>query len=159
MHKFLVIAAAVLLSAPAQAAAQQQQTVTASITIPQLLYIDISSPTISFAVPTEADFNTGSIAALELTTVMYRGNVPHSVVLTAESPTFNGGSNTKVAEDLLWSIDGSTWTGLSTSAAKLVAGAPQGQDQKVVSYALKLDYAKDQPATYTIAFTYSIVAD
>lgn len=135
---------------------------TASITIPTILYIEVDNSAVTFDQPTEADFEVGEKAAQNQTVVIHRGNVPHSVTITAETPTFTASGSgwaAKPAEDLLWSIDGATWNSLTAADVKVVDGAPVGRDQKTVSYKVKLDYANDTPDTYTIEFKYTIVAD
>ena len=144
------------------AAAQTSADVTATITIPQVLFISVDNTSVTFNQPTAADFNAGSIAANNATVVTHRGNIVHDVDIQTAATNMTAASgdptHVKPATDLQWSTDGSTWTGVSTTAAKVVDDAPRGSGNVTVQYRMLLDYATDAPDTYSLTFTYTVIA-
>lgn len=162
---FLALAILAALSAQgvsAQNPAVSSRTGTAQITIPTLLHIDVSNLAVSFGSPTFDDFDAGLIAATSGASVIdTRGNVVHDVTIVADAAAFTG-PYTKPASDLQWSIDGGTsWTSLSTTATDVATAVARGTNASVatVDYQLLLDAALDVPGTYSLDFTYTVVAN
>lgn len=152
---------------PAMAqSANQEENGSASITINEVLYLEVTNTSVSFQTPTETDFNTGSIAADGSGSVVsHRANVPHSVKLTSDTDVFGDSDPTdgidKPATHLQWSKDnGASWVGLSTTGEDVVTTAPRGahNNAETLQYQMILDYATDAPDTYTLDFTYTIVS-
>ena len=129
-----------------------------TIDIPQVLYIAVDNPNVTFSPPSENEFNAGTIAAANQTTLTYSGNVPHVVTIAADVASFTG-PYAKAASDLEWSTDGTTWSPLSTLPVNVASSAAPGRYTQVVWYRLILDYQQDAPGTYTLPITYSIVAN
>lgn len=150
---------ALFLLTPRSTAAQTTASASATIDIPQVLYIEVTNTSVSFPQPTASDFNTGHVSAGVSSDLTYRGNVAHDVTISADNQYFSGGSGSKPATDLQWSTDGSTWNGLTTSSSDVVTGASPGQHDsgQTVDYRMLLDYSTDSPATYTLDLTYSVV--
>lgn len=136
----------------------------AQITIPQVLYLDVTNTTVTFDQPTAADFtSSGDGTATKPATsgtsvVTHGGNVGHSVEIAATSADFNGPGTTKPSTDLEWST-GSGWNGLTSAAADVVAptGGP-ALGNTSVDYRMQIDLTTDEPGTYDLDFTYTIVA-
>lgn len=147
---------------PEPATAQSQANATASIDIPQVLYVEVTNTSVTFPQPTASDFNTGHVSADVSSDITHRGNVAHDVTISADASNFTGGSGSKPASDLEWSADGgSSWNSLSTTAANVVTGASAGQHNsaETVDYRMLLDYSTDAPDSYTLDLTYSVVAN
>ena len=140
-----------------------------SITIGTVLYISAANPTVAFAGPAGTDFDAGYIASTTTTTITHRSNVRHSVSVAASSATMtpSGGAAgadaaraTKPASDLRWSSDGTTYNGLTTSAAAVRSAVARGTYSDLnVQYRMGLSYADDTPGTYGLNFTYTIAPD
>lgn len=139
------------------------QNATATVTIPTVLAINLTGNSFDFN-PTQTEFDAGVMGATGTSTLSTRGNVPHDIDITAGTNTFGySGTYTdpaKAASDLEWST-GSGWTGLSTTAAPVVQGLSRGVNANAatVSYQLLLSYDNDVPGTYTLNFTYTVVAN
>jgi hypothetical protein len=167
MKKQLLALLAVVMAGGASEAVAQQTTrnATATITIPQVLFLDVTGTNITFGSPDVAQFDAGKIAATTQSVISHRGNVPHSVQITADQEFFQeqstGSASGKSAADLRWSKDGSSFQGLSTTPADVVANAARGayMSATTVSYQMVLDYAKDKPDTYTLPFRFTIIAN
>lgn len=164
MRKGFMAVAAVLMMASAVSA--QSVHGSASIHVPSLLTFNVTNTTVTFNDPTFADFDAGLIGASSLGSVIStRGNVPHVVQIAADAATMTyTGSETlpspKSASDLQWATDGSTWSGLSTTdtdVATYTRGAHA--DATTVTYQMLLDIANDYPGDYSLAFTYTILAN
>lgn len=161
-RKLLALALVVgTLGAAGPAAAQTSESATASVSINQVLYLDVTNTNVTFSEPTASDFNSGEILSSVQSDITHRANIVHDVEVAADASNFSGGSGSKPASDLHWSLDGSTWTPLSTTAADLVTGVAPGayDNAETVSYKLLLDYSTDEPGSYSLGFTYTIVAN
>lgn len=161
-RKLLAVFTALMLFGASSAWAQTSRNVTASITIPTILYIGITNAngaSIAFPSPTATDFTAGSIAASNGTTLQHAGNVGYTVSVKAAASTMTAtAGGTKAASDLQWSTDGgATWTGMSTTAATVYTTGSPGINTSNVTYQMLLNYATDTPDTYSLNFTYTIV--
>jgi hypothetical protein len=164
MKTRILLAAAVLCAlAPATGFAQTTRTATATITIPTVLFLDVTGTAINFANPTDAEFTAGVITTGTTSALTHRGNVVHNVTVHASTAAMlvSGTPSAKSASDLEWSLNGGTWAGLSTTAATVVSAAAAGAHSgaSTVSYRMNLNLANDVPATYTLGFVYSVVAN
>lgn len=68
----------------------------------------------------------------------------------------------KPSTDLQWSPDaGTTWAGLSTTAATVATALARGANTgaATVSYKMLLNATSDMPGDYDIGFTYTIIAN
>jgi len=160
----LVAAFAALLNAE-EAQAQSTVNATATIQIPQVLYISVDETAITFNSPAvdATDFEAGFKAADQTSTVTHKGNIVHDVEIKADATDFTATNdpvnNIKPAADFQYSTDGgSNFTSISTTAADVVTAAPQGGNTQQVNYQILLSYA-DAADTYTLGFTYTIVAN
>lgn len=137
----------------------------ASITIPELLHIDVSNTTVTFGTATLTNWDDGHIPASSAgSDVTTRANVVHDVTIEADAATMTtADGGTKTAGDLQWSTDGTTFVSLSETAADvltaLAAGANGGVARGTVTYRMLLSEETDEPGTYTLAFTYTVVAN
>lgn len=140
-------------------------TATASITIDNVLYIELNSGTIDFNNPTGADFQAGSIASTTTHTLTHSGNTTHDVEVQAATDLFNftgTGTPNKPAGDLQYSLDaGATFSAIpaATGAADVLhAAAPAGSHSETIDYQLALNYS-DVPGDYNLDVNYTIVAN
>lgn len=165
----LLAATGLLLFAAIPATAQTSVNGSASITIPTVLYISAANTSVGFTAPTADNFDAGYVNSTTTTAITHRANVRHSVTVAAAAPTMTatGGAAgadaaraAKPAADLRWSTDGSTFSGLTTSAAAVRSGVARGAySDLAVNYRMALSYADDTPGTYGLNFIYTIVAD
>lgn len=159
----LTLVAALMLFGASEARAQTSVPATASITIPTLLSIEVSETTVTFPTPDLDDYTAGSIDMSSGASVVgTRGNITHRVTISADAATMTGPS-AKPASDLEWGTGGSggSFAGLSTTAADVVADLVRGTHASAaeVSYRMVLDEAADEPGTYSLAFTYTVLAN
>ncbi|MFW5946971.1 MAG: hypothetical protein ACOCUW_00650 [Gemmatimonadota bacterium] len=143
----------------AQDPAVESRTATATITIPTLLHIDVTNTAVAFPQPSFDDFDVGHVDASSPASVIdTRGNVVHDVTIAADAATFTGPWE-KPADDLGWSLDGSSFTNLTTTEADVATGVAQGSNSNVatVSYRMALDQANDVPGDYSLDFTFTVV--
>lgn len=159
----LSLVAALVLVGASEARAQTSVPATASITIPTLLSIDVSNTTVTFDAPDLTDYAAGSIGMSSAASVIdTRGNVAHRVTVEADAATMTG-PTAKPASDLEWGTGGAggAFTGLSTTAADVVVGLARGTNMSAaeVWYRMVLDEAADEPGTYSLAFTYTVVSN
>lgn len=163
------LAVALLLVVAGVATAEAQSTTaTAEINIPTVLFMDVSGTTVSFDDPAAADFENGVIPANNSTTIDTKGNVAHDVTVQAEADNFSGGSGNKPAGDLIFSTgggisapgDGTSVPESSGSPVDVATALSRGNPGAVtVDYGILLDYTTDEPDTYTLDFTYTVVAN
>jgi len=165
-RKLTVTAFAAALIALGTGEAQAQSasaTAKATINIPTVLFLEIDDTEVTFPEIGVAEFEAGHVEADRTTTVTTKGNVPHKVTIAAEAPNFSGGSAPS-AENLTWSVDGSSFTALSTSETDLVTGLDRGVNDMAaeVSYRFELDWADPDAAPTngdaTLDFTYTAVS-
>lgn len=145
----------------------QTAAASASITIPELLSINVTNTTIAFAQPAFTDYDAGEIGTATTSSISTRGNVAHDVTVASNAAafTYGGGAGPdplKPAADLQWSTDaGTSWNGLTTLAVDVLTNLGRGQNANAatVAYKMALDETVDIPGTYSLAFTYTVVAN
>lgn len=164
----MALAGAVALGHAATGHAQATVNGNATITVPQVLYINVSNTNVTFQNPAAGDFNTGWIAADNTSSLEHAGNVAYDVTAKSATAFFDAADaandNTKPDSDLELSLDGNTWTGLNTTDVLLLdaqgPGSSQGAAADEVSYRVLLDYGVDAPDNqYSLDFVYTIAAD
>ena len=165
MRKLATMLVAVAM-AGATGASAQTAAASASITIPELLSINVSNTTVGFDQPAFTDYDAGEILAnTAASSIDTRGNVVHDVTIAANAAAFTyagtGTDPVKPAADLQWSKDGSTWNALGTTAVDVLTALGRGSNTAAgtVSYKMLLDEASDIPGTYSLNFTYTVVAN
>lgn len=185
MHRVATrwLVAGALAAIAVRADAQQTVNMSASITIPTVLYLNATSGggAIAFASPTESDFNTGYIQSSTTTQLAAAANVRHSITIWTDAASMTGSNGTggasdpvnaaKPTSDLTWSTGGAYAGVVASSGA---AGAPNASAAKIVTqrargdyraattnvtYRMSLSYATDTPGKYDLAFYYTIIAD
>lgn len=183
MHRttrLLVVGA--LTAIAGRANAQSTVNMSASITIPAVLYLNATSGggAVAFGSPTQTDFNTGYIQSSTTTQLAAAANVRHSITIWTDAATMTGSNGTvatdpvnaaKPTSDLTWSTGGS-YTGVVASSG--AAGAPNASAGQIVTqrargdyratttnvtYRMALSYATDTPGQYDLTFYYTIIAD
>lgn len=167
MKKVALTLLAALVLFGANEAVAQVETVqgNASIVIPTLLHIEVSNVTVAFPTPDLAAWNAGQVdMSSGASVVSTRANVGHDVTIAADAATMDGpAGTTKPASDLQWGTAGAggSFTGLTTTAADVVSALARGTHGTAaeVWYRMLIDEATDEPGTYNLAFTYTIVAN
>jgi hypothetical protein len=160
----LTLIAALSLFGASEAVAQVQTVQgNASILIPTLLHIEVSNVTVAFPTPDLAAWTAGEVDMSSGTSVVStRANVAHDVTIHADAATMTG-PTAKAASDLQWGTAGTagSFTGLATTATNVVSGLARGTHATAaqVWYRMLIDEASDAPGTYSLAFTYTIVAN
>lgn len=164
MRKLMMAAAALVALGASGLEAQDEigervATAAASIDIPQLLEIDVTGTNVTFPTPDVDDYTQGSVESAVQSVISTRGNIDHQVMIQSGSELMTGGSGNKLASDLRWSTDGSTYLGLTTKAEQVLAnGAGDHPNTATVSYEMNLsDLVTDAPGTYTLDFTYTVI--
>ncbi|HUG40066.1 MAG TPA: hypothetical protein VMM12_06265 [Longimicrobiales bacterium] len=162
----MLVGSAAVFAATGVSAQGTTAAASASITIGTLLSVSVDQPSVTFPQPTFADYDAGEIAGSVTSAVSTRGNVSHDVTIAADAAqmTYSGTETppAKPSTDLQWSNDGgASWFGLSTTAANVATALPQGTNPTAatVAYQILLDEANDYPGTYSLNFTYTVVAN
>ncbi len=143
--------------------------VTATLTVPQILHIQVNSPAVNFLADA-VGFAAGYADGDQTTVVTHGGNVQHTVSVAADAALFTpsgGGAGAdapradKPATELTYSVDGGAFTPMSTTSADVHAGAARGAyiNDETVAYRVALDVDADTPGIYTLGLTYTIAAD
>lgn len=161
MKKLLFVLPALAAGlAATEVEAQTTRPASAAITIPTVLYLEVTNPTITFPTPGAAEFDAGGVAATTTSVISARGNVDYHVQVLADAATMTSVDGAvKSAGDLLWSTDGTTFTPLATTAAT-VASDTRGRNDVLatVEYEMALSYDSDVPDQYSLGVTYTIIA-
>ena len=103
------------------------------------------------------------MTALDQSAISVTSNTGYRVDLSANTANFTvtgGGASTKPASDLEWS-NGGTFTGIpqSTSPATVHSSTSSANGPvATVSYQIKVDPLQDPPETYSLGFTYTLIA-
>jgi hypothetical protein len=88
-------------------------------------------------------------------------NVPFNISIAADEPEMtDGASGSKSGADVEWSLDGASWTPLSTTPAFLVTSATAGSHSGAwtLRHRVMID-PDDVPATYSIHWTLSVLSN
>lgn len=158
---WVALRVAVLLTAGApEVRAQTEVSPRLTISVPPVLYVGTSTGVVTFT-PTASHFDAGQIVTGSPVTVTHAGNLAHRVSVAASASTWSNSS--KPADHLQWSRNsGSTWTAFGTTAVNFhtSTSAASGRYDVAVLYRVQpLSYASDPPGTYSLSFTYTVVAN
>lgn len=159
MRLRILLAAVVALALPMSASAQTQAA-TATITISSNLTLTVTELTVDFGTQDTPGAYPGDVSSV----IDHGGNVTHSVYIAADQTHFDAVNSANdavvAASQMEWSIDGSVWTPLSTTPVAIISAAAPGSydDAATVQYRITVEI-EDAPDTYTLPFTYSILAD
>ena len=158
----IALVAVVALIGAREAAAQDTAPMTASIVIPQVISIDVSSPTVAFPAPTAEDYEApGYVASGAATTISTRANVLHRVTISTADAFMAGGDGDKPSSHLQWSTSlAGAYAGVTTAGADVVTGLARGVHATAaeVFYRMVLDVTTDAPATYDLDFVFTAIA-
>lgn len=166
-----LLAAALFAAAVAGSPAAAQVTATATADIPQVLTFNVTGTDVTFTGIAKADFDAGNKQSSVVSTITHAGNVAHAIQVAsaASNPSFmtatTGGRTDKPIADLRYkttTFSSSTdlGTGMAATVATLgsfAAGNYDGTSAMSVNYKLVLSYL-DKTATYTLPFTYTVIA-
>lgn len=164
--KKIAIAASLMFVFGAQEAIAQTAGATVDGTVEQSLYINLNQTAVTFANANAAAFNDG-YTQITGGTLTHKGNVVHSVTLAAGAATMTGTAldtlstarADKPAGDVKWSINGTTFTDASTTAAAVASSVAAGEYSKSLTYRMALAWALDKPGKYSLGLTYTIAAN
>lgn len=132
---------------------------TASVTIPTLQKLTLSTNLTALGVPTIDNVDS---AANPVSTngpsVQGKANVPFSVTIASGAANFTAPAGvTKSAGDLSWSLtSGGTYTGLSTTAANIISQTTTGGLQSVNIFYHAAWHSTDAPGAYSLAVVYTL---
>lgn len=175
MKKIAAVLAVLAFSAAplvAQGTAGLTTTINGSstVTVPQVLFIGISQAALNFGTIAQADLDAGFKDGGVGVKVTHKGNVAHSVQVTAASNTMTGvgvkARTSKPSTDLRFAIGATAPTAatvltnqLSTTATPIHAGATPGNytEDETLWYRMMLSYV-DTEGQYNLNFTYTIIA-
>ena len=179
MRKFVPFVAVVALVAAAPAQAQQSCEVNAttastctipttlSMTMPSIMELTLSATSLSLPTPQSiGDFNANGLVSLPVTgpNVDVRSNRAYRVQISSAAnfthQANGGGSFTKPAGELSWSVDGgTTTTAMSTTPTDILSGsATNAATQETVTYLTAYDITRDKPGSYSLAVTFTLIA-
>lgn len=159
MKKLLLLTAAItMFGATATRAEAQTVNTTINLTVPELLFIDVTNNLLVLPEPDFAQLEAGFTGPASHQ-VRHRGNVAHTItVAPADGVVAWDGpeGTTKPVEDLQWSLDASSWN-LVTDATDVGTGAKGGFGQNPnipVWWRSAVDY-DDEVGSYSIVVTYT----
>lgn len=148
MKKLMIAALAMVAFGAMDVSAQN-----ASVTIPEVLMIT-SSGQLTIA-DTEFDFSAANTsAATGAVTVNTRANVAHAIEVSGSALVLG-------TDNLNLEVQGSdaSWTALSGTAVRAVAGLTRGSQSGTVNFRTTADVALHAPGEYTGSITYTVVAN
>lgn len=158
------------LAGAKQASAQTTASGSSSLTIGTVLYISVSNLTVGFPSVANTDYDNGYVIASALSQITTKGNTTHTVSIKANASTMTGTGTgaraSKPASDLQVRTRPSggsygSLMGLTTSNQNLIVSRAAGDYSASlydVEYRMLLNWGNDTPGTYTLSFTYTIVA-
>jgi hypothetical protein len=160
-------AAFVLVSAESAYGQSDQETVNVSVTIPQVLVLDVNTNSIPYGTINDNQVGT-TITAGTNTVLSFRGNVPMSLAVASATNFFDAvdvaNDNTKPSTDLAWSASAAgavtlsnTSGTFSTASTSLFSGQARGAyvDEITVQYDLTVNWL-DDPDTYDLDVVYTL---
>lgn len=165
----VAIAAAAALTAVAPLSAQTTCTGnpcstfnTGTLTIGDVMQLDLSSGTTNLGTPGLTEFNAGAILSTGPTTTV-RANRAYRVTVEAQNDftyTAGGLGGTKVKGDLQWKTGVLNFAGMSTTAATAFSGTSSDglTPSAAIQYKTLLSYANDKPGTYEIVVKFTLAA-
>jgi hypothetical protein len=135
----------------------------ASLTPTDVLRLSLSSSSVSFTAPVEADY-TAAFKAANGPTVTAKANRAFHVTVDASSSTFGySGALTnpgKPASDLQWATaSGGPFSNNVGTAATLFSGSSgTAGTAQAIFFRTNLSYAVDRPGSYTLTVRYTLSA-
>ncbi|HTR21966.1 MAG TPA: hypothetical protein VMH88_14030 [Gemmatimonadales bacterium] len=170
MNKRMTLVAAALLglAATTQVSAQTCSTApscsvnnTASVTVPTLMQLTLSSTTTALTVPAVANFDGAAVADNGPTaTVKANKGWNLTIASSANVWTAAGGANAaKASTDLAWSTAANgTFAGLSTTPATVLTSGTGSSTSQSIFYQTSWHSAGDTPGTYSLTVVYTLNA-
>ena len=132
----------------------------ASITIPKVLQLTLSTISQTLAAPTEAAFDAGHQDATGPVATV-RTNAGWNLQINAAAATWTasgaGARANKPAADLQWSnVSGSGYAGLTTSATAVTAGTATIATNVSFFYRVLYGWTVDTPGTYSLVVVFTL---
>ena len=164
----VAVAAAAILVAAAQPASAQILSCTGNgchdenigtLTVGDVMQLDLSSTATDLGTPVLADFNNGFINSTGPTSKVW-SNRPYRVTVSAPADFSYTGtlSGTKVKGDLQWKTTGS-FASMTTAAADAYSGSSNnGGVSAAIQYHTLLSYANDVPGSYALNVHFTLSA-
>ncbi|MEK0431420.1 MAG: hypothetical protein RL139_1224 [Gemmatimonadota bacterium] len=175
MRKFVpFVAVAVLVAAapvqaqntcPINAAGSCNVTTTATMTMPTLARLTLSATSAALATPDSAgqfDANGEVKKQSNGPTLSVRANRTWNISVESVGASFGTAPSnvTKPASDVEWSIDGSSWTALGTTATQVTDGSATADLSPVqVYYRTKYVITNDKPGAHSLGIKYTLTAN
>ena len=141
---------------------------TLSMTVPSIMEMTLGGTSVTLNAPANiAAFNAAGQDTTSTVgpTFDVRSNRAYRVQISSaanftHTAVANGGTYSKPAGELFWSVDGgSTATAMTTTATDIGSGsATNASTQKTVTYLTAYDITKDKPGSYSLAVTFTLVA-
>ena len=141
---------------------------TLSMTVPSIMELTLGGIAVSLNKPEGiADFDASGKVTTTTTgpSVDVRSNRAFKVQISSaanfsHTPVNLGGTYTKPAAELAWSVDGgNSSTPMTISPTTIGSGsATNASDTQTVTYLTSYDITKDKPGTYSLAVTFTLVA-
>lgn len=132
---------------------------TASVTVPAVLQLTLSSITTALTAPTAANFDAAGVPdAGPSVTVKANKGWTLKIAAGAASFTGSGGANlAKASTDLAWSTTvAGTFTGLVTGGATVLTSATGSSVTQNMFYQTSWHSATDTPGTYSLVVAYTL---
>ena len=141
---------------------------TLSMTVPSIMQLTLGGTTVSLERP--ANIDAFSAAGLDTTittgpTFSVRSNRSYRVQISANAANFShtaqSGAATyaKPLTDLGWTVNAGSYVAITQTPADIGSGdAVNSSANKTVSYRTFYDITKDQPGTYSLGVTFTLVA-
>jgi len=166
MRMTLVATALLGLAATTQLSAQTCSTQpscpvnnTASVTVPIVMQLTLSSTTTALTVPTAANYDATAVPDNGPTATI-KANNGWTLKIAAQAATWTGtgGANTsKAAADLAWSTAANgTFAGLNTTGATVVTSGTGSSASQALFYQTSWHSATDTPGTYSLVVVYTL---
>jgi len=141
-----------------------------SMTMPSLMSLTLSGTSVALTAPSAVGDFDGTTGLASTTnagpTLTVRSNRSFKVQVKANAATFTHTPQTGAATyakpiaDVSWTNDaGATYTALTTSDAQVGSGtATSSATAATIGYKTNFDITKDQPGSYALALTFTLVA-
>lgn len=141
---------------------------TLSNTMSSLMNLTLSGTTVTLNAPSAiTDFDAAGLDTVSTTgpSFQVKSNRGYRVQVSAAAATFTHtpvtGASTyaKPVANVLWSSDATSFTALTTTATDIASGSATNlSTSKTVTYKTIYDITKDQPGSYSLGVTFTLVA-
>lgn len=138
-----------------------------SMTMPSLMSLTLSGTAVTLNAPAAVS-EFGNDGKAEKTTTgpdfTVRSNRSYHVQISADAATFShtvqpgAATYNKPAGDVFWKVGSGAYTALTTSPTDISSGSSTSSTLASVGYKTAFDITKDQPGSYALGVTFTLVA-